>query len=282
MPKRPPHLPEPEPTVITPRLVDFPLDVQPPRPPRLMAGSAILAWVLCACLLVGFAVAWLAAYAPLQAHLAASRLQVRELGASVASLNAALGRTQAQKDALAAEVQSLRLTVQTQAKNLSAQAEAQAAPNLEILMRSALSQEIDANDAVVLSQDHKLSVEWVDAALFADKDNKLTPRGVSMVQKLCAVVSHAPGVKLVISAVTDAAPVYHSKHQSRPTPFEQQGAHVVKIGQALQATCSLPASRSEVVATPRFVPGQLRQLPAARRHNRRIEIKVLPAAANPF
>jgi chemotaxis protein MotB len=185
-------------------------------------------------------------------------------------LSRALAASREQVSALDQELEARRHTEE------AARAEMEAA--WERLV-SSLRQEIADKDIALERANGRVTVTIVDRVLFPSGQAGLTPDGARVIDKLGAVLAGMPDRRIRIEGHTDDVPVGEELRLRFPSNWELSTARATTVVQRLIDHAHIAPGRLEATGRADTDPVMSNMTEAGRRHNRRIEIILLPPAA---
>jgi chemotaxis protein MotB len=195
----------------------------------------------------------------LKKQLADAKARVAELEASQLALTGKLAETQAERDKLEAELKR----VQTE-------------------LSAVLEPEIHAGSVTIKRRGNELVVELSDQVLFDSGQAEINEGGQKVLAQVAPSLARLRGYTVQVGGHTDRTRVVNPETRERfPTNWELSTARATNVVRFLQERGKVPGSRLEAAGFAEFRPAAPNATAESRQKNRRIELVLIPAAANP-
>jgi chemotaxis protein MotB len=234
-------------------------------------GKWFLALVLLLALALGAAYYWL--YRPQQQALARTLVQASDCAGEVHRLKGRMADLETIQDDLRKTGADLQKQIAEKEQALSA------LRSTHDDLVGALQQEIANRQVEVERVRDRLRVDLVDEILFDSGVAELKPQGVTVLQKIGAVLARATDRGLEVQGHTDNVPIRGALTHRYATNWELSAARAVNVARFLQDQAGVDPKRVSALAFGEHQPRDSNDTEAGRRKNRRIEILLVPIAA---
>ena len=144
---------------------------------------------------------------------------------------------------------------------------------------SGMKDEIEQGQIRITQLADRLSVTMVDKILFPSGEAEITPEGLKVLERVGNVLKETQNKIIRVEGHTDnvaIAPRLRSKYASN---WELSTARATNVVRFLQEKIGIDPARLHAVGLSEFQPVATNETPEGRSQNRRIEIALLPIAA---
>jgi chemotaxis protein MotB len=146
-------------------------------------------------------------------------------------------------------------------------------PTFEMLNGS-LAEDIKAGRITIHTEARGLVVSLEEAAYFASGDDKVSPAGYPVLQKIAATLEKISN-PIRLEGHTDAIPIHNSRFHNN---WELSSARSIAMLEALSTQFSIEARRMSVVGFADAFPLEANDTPEGRAKNRRVDVVILNQA----
>ncbi len=170
--------------------------------------------------------------------------------------------------------QDLIASLQSQIADLEKDKEtaAQMAKGLENEMRANL----ESKDVTISQLQGKLTVNILDRVLFDSGEAVLKPAGQAVMQKIAAILTKHPEIKIHVIGHTDNVPIRPGAHSRFASNWELSTARALSAVHYLTEQAGVDPRRVGAVGYGEFRPIADNSTPEGRAKNRQIAITILP------
>jgi chemotaxis protein MotB len=212
------------------------------------------------------------------------RQEVAGLEAAASALGDELAAVTADRTMLSRALAASREQVSALEQELEARRQSDDAARAEMeaayeRLLSSLRREIADKDVALERANAQVTVSIVDRVLFPSGQAGLTPDGARVIDKLGAVLAGMPDRRIRIEGHTDDVPVGEELRSRFASNWELSTARATNVVQRLIDHAHISPARLEATGRADTEPVISNTTEAGRRRNRRIEIIVLPPAA---
>jgi len=196
----------------------------------------------------------------------ASLAMQARLDKTTANLASALAECRTNLDLIA--------SLKTQVADLQKEKEmaGQMAHNLEQEMRA----DLESKDVTISQLQGRLTVTIVDRVMFDSGEATLKPAGAAVMQKIAALLSAHPELKIHVIGHTDNVPIRPTAQSRFASNWELSAARALAAVHCLTERGGVDPRRVGAVAYGEFRPIADNATPEGRAKNRRIAITILP------
>jgi chemotaxis protein MotB len=156
---------------------------------------------------------------------------------------------------------------------IAAQEPADLVSTVELLKQS-LAADIEAGRISIHSESRGLVVSLEEAAYFVSGDDKVSPAGFPVLQKIAATLVTIPN-PIRLEGHTDSVPIHNSRFHSN---WELSAARSIAMLEALSTQFAIDSGRMSVVGYADSFPLETNDTPEGRAKNRRVDIVILNKA----
>jgi chemotaxis protein MotB len=125
----------------------------------------------------------------------------------------------------------------------------------------------------------QLRVDMVDEILFDSGEATLKPAGIAVLTKIGGVLARTSDRRIQVEGHTDNVPIAGALQKRFATNWELSSARATNVVRFLQEQANVDPTRLSAAAFSEYHPRGPNDTEANRRHNRRIEILLLPMPA---
>ncbi len=143
----------------------------------------------------------------------------------------------------------------------------------------ALEEEIERGELTISNLEGKLTVNLLNQILFASGETRLRDEGKKVLRSLGDVLARFPDRALQIAGHTDNVPISSNLKERYPTNWELSTARATSVIHFLQQEVGLPGDRLIAAGFSQYQPVAPNDTTEGRSRNRRIEILLVPFAA---
>lgn len=165
-------------------------------------------------------------------------------------------------------------SLQTQVSDLQKEKElaGQMAKNLENEMRS----DLESKDVTISNLKGKLTVNILDSVMFDSGEAVLKPDGAAVMQKIAALLTTHPQLKIHVIGHTDNVPIKPAAQNRFASNWELSSVRALAAVHYLTEKAGIDPRRVGAVGYGEFRPIADNTMPEGRAKNRRITIAILP------
>jgi chemotaxis protein MotB len=212
------------------------------------------------------------------------RQEVTGLEAAASALGDELAAVTADRTVLSRELAASHEQVSALEQELDRRRQTEDAARAEMeaayeRLVSSLRQEIADKDVALERADAQVTVAITDRVLFPSGQARLTSDGARVIDKLGAVLAGMPDRRIRIEGHTDDVPVGEELRSRFVSNWELSTARATSVVQRLIDHAHIAPARMEATGRADTDPVMTNATEAGRRHNRRIEIILLPPTA---
>lgn len=208
----------------------------------------------------------------------------KEQGQRAATAEAALKGAEDKAAAAAAEVDTLKATVERLERErtelvalkqqLADDVSRLKATQDELLLK--MKGEIDAGDVTVVSEGGRLKVELIDKIVFDSGDATISKRGEEVLAKVGGILANVDDKVVQVMGHTDDSPPTAKIKDQFPSNWELSTARATNVVRYLEEKAKVKGARLVASGHGQFAPVATNNNPKGRARNRRIEILLVP------
>jgi len=147
------------------------------------------------------------------------------------------------------------------------------APTVELL-KGSLADDIQAGRISIHTEARGVVVSLEEAAYFVSGDDRVSPAGFPVLQKIAATLVDIPN-PIRLEGHTDSIPIHNSRFHSN---WELSAARSIAMLEALRTQFAIESGRMSVVGYADAFPLDTNDTPEGRAKNRRVDIVILNKA----
>jgi chemotaxis protein MotB len=197
------------------------------------------------------------------------------------SLTTVLDSVRFQAVALVSRNQALAATLDTQRAAISRekQQEIERLKSTYDELVSDMQDEIKQGQIQITRLADRLSVSLVDRILFPSGEAEITPDGLKVLERVGKVLKNTEGKIIRVEGHTDSVAISTKLRDRFPTNWELSTARASNVVRFLQDSVGIEGKRLRAVGLSSYHPVASNRTVSGRSQNRRIEIGLLPEAA---
>nr|WP_320050427.1 OmpA family protein [uncultured Desulfuromonas sp.] len=142
-----------------------------------------------------------------------------------------------------------------------------------------LEQEIERGEITINKLKDKLTVNLVEKILFPSGSADLTPAGIKVIRQVGDILKEVDDKDIRVEGHTDNLGISKALQAKFPSNWELSAARAANVVRVLQREVGIPGEKLEIGAYGPFHPVADNGTPEGRAQNRRIQIVLIPPAA---
>jgi chemotaxis protein MotB len=243
------------------------------RPGSSKKGPSLLPWVLFGLAVAAIVVFVVVAFLPAQRALGEAQRQLALAADANAKLTGSVEQLESAKNALEAAQANLQAAVQVKEQALAELTHTQDE------LSAKLQAEIAKGDVLINQRAGELVVDLVDQILFEPGEADLNEQGKAVLRKVGDTFAAVKDKVVQVGGHTDAMAISPKLKERFPTNWELSTTRASNVVRFLQEECGMPGERLVAAGFSQYRPVAKNTTKTGRRHNRRIEVVLLPLAA---